>query len=304
LRPGGWERLRAFGGTIHDQLATTPGGVFSRDSGVLLRSGDRRWALPSREEIAGSTLDEGKAFVSSAMRSGPIEVVIVGDITVDEAVKQVAATFGALPARQMAAPAPAALRTSFPSPGTARATHQGRADQGLAYIAWPTTDFYADQKQARTLNLLSQVLQLRLTDEIREKQGTTYSPNAGHAASEIFPGYGVMSARIEAPPEKLPGFLGDAAKIAASLRDKPVSADELERARKPLVEGLLRQRASNEWWLGQLGNVQTKPEVSASIAGGIDQYASITPADLQKAARQYLSDSKAWKMEVVPEAKK
>ena len=303
LRPTGWERLRAFGGTIHDQLASTPGGVAARESGALLHGGDRRWAFPSREELAGAQIEAGKALLAKSVQSGPLEIVVVGDVTVDEAVKQVAATFGALPARQDMPVSKAALKTSFPAPGTVRLTHGGRADQGLAMIVWPTAGFYADQKQTRTLNLLAQVLQLRLIDEIREKQGTTYSPNAGHAGSETFPDYGTMTAQIEAPPEKLAGFLSDAAKIAADLRTRPITADELQRARKPLVENIGRQRASNEWWLNELASVQTRPEAVRSIEGGLAQYEAVTPADLQKAAQRYLVDAKAWKLEVVPAKK-
>ena len=302
LRPSAWDRLRAISNPVHDQLASTPSGVFSRDSARLLRGGDARWAFPSREEIAAADLAKARAFAASRLQSGPIEIVMVGDVTVDEAIRQVAATFGALPQRAPESTAADADRIAFPAPGLVRATHKGRADQGLAFIAWPTRDFYSDQRRARTLNLLSQVLQLRLIDEIREKQGTTYSPVATHEPSEAFRDYGYMAAQIEAPPEKLDGFLADAAKIAASLRDTPVSADELQRARKPLVESITRGRASNQWWLSELAGVQTRPGVAASIEQGLAQYEAITAADLQKAARDYLVDAKAWKMLVVPEA--
>jgi zinc protease len=301
-RATGWDRLRALSGTIQDQLAATPGGVFGRDAGALLHSGDRRWATPSREEMAASKVEEGKAVLAGPLASGPIEIVIVGEVTVDEAIKQVAATFGALPPRQPASFAPAALKTGFPAAGLVRRTHKGRPDQGLAFIAWPTDDFFSDQRRTRVLNVLSEVLELRLIDEIREKQGTTYSPGASNNPSQTFPGYGYLAAQIEAPPEKLDAFLADAAKIAASLRDTPVSEDELQRARKPLVESIQRNRATNEWWMTQLANAQIRPEVSVSIREGLAQYASITPADIQQAARQYLVDSKAWKLEIVPEA--
>jgi zinc protease len=301
-RPSGWDRLRAYSGTIQDQLASTPGGVFGREAGILLHSGDRRWETPDREAMAAVKAEDGKAMLADPLAHGPVEILVVGDVTVDEAIRQVAATFGALPPRAAPSFAPSALTSNFPAPGLVKRTHKGRADQGLAFIAWPTNGFYADQRRTRTLNLLGEVLELRLIDEIREKQGTTYSPGAGHSASQVFPSYGYLSAQIEAPPEKLDGFLADAAKIAASLRDAPVSDDELQRARKPFVEGIIRSKSTNEWWLAQLANAQTRPEVGLSISEGIAQYESITPADLQQAARQYLVDARAWKMEVVPEA--
>jgi zinc protease len=300
-RPTGWNRSKASASTIHAQMRSTPGGVAGRESGALLHSGDRRWAFPTLEEMQSSDIADLKRIVAPALATGPMEVIIVGDVTVDEAIRQTAATFGALPSRASARPATAPVR--FPAPALVRLTHEGRPDQGLAMIAWPTVDFYADQKRARTLNLLAQLLQLRLTDEIREKQGTTYSPNAGHSASETFAGYGYMSARIEAPPERLEPFLADAMKIARGLAQTPATEDELQRARRPLIENLQRQRgSSNAWWGEALEGVHERPEVAESIRLSIGQYQAITPAELQAAARLYLVDSRAWKMIVVPKA--
>jgi zinc protease len=298
----GWNRFRAVSGTIHDRLASTPDGVASRDLGALIHAGDKRFATPTREEMAASTIEAAKAAVAGPLATGPIEIAIVGDVDVETAVRQVAATFGALPARKPAPMPASALRTAFPASNLIRETHGGRADQGLALIAWPTVDFYSDPKRARTLSVLASVLQLRLLDEIREKQGTTYSPTAAHNASQVFPGYGFIAAQIEAPPEKLDGFLADSARIAANLRDTPVGADELERARKPMVETMLRQQASNGWWLQGLADVQSKPGAAAAIASALDQLKAVTPADVEAAARHYLVDAKAWKLEVLPSA--
>src|SRR5690606_9804766 len=106
-------------------------------------------------------------------------------------------------------------------------------------------DFYADQRRARALNLLGQVVQLRLNEEIREQQGAGYSPGATHSASESVAGYGYLSAQVETPPQGLDGFFRDVEAIARSLRETPVTADELQRARRPLVERLQRSRTSS-----------------------------------------------------------
>jgi zinc protease len=299
-RPTGWERMRGFSATLQDQAATTPGGVFGRDSGRLLHDGDRRWATPSREEMAASNIADARAVLDRALGRGPIEIVVVGDVDVEEAIRQAAATFGALPARAEAAPG--ASRMRFPA-GTAepvRLSHGGRADQGLAYIGWPTAGLYADTKQARTLDLLSDVFELRLIQKIREEQATTYSPQSGHGASPVFADYGIFSAQIEARPEALAGFLRDAEAIAADLRERPISADELQRALRPRVETLQRQRNGNPWWLLALGRAQVDPRVAASIAAQIGQYEGITAADLQRAARTFLQPGRAYKLVVVP----
>ncbi len=275
-RPTGWDRSRSLADTIHDSMASTPGGVFGREAGTLL---------------------------GPHLSRGPVELVIVGDVDVEDAIRQTAATFGALPgAEPRALPTPTPIRFPAATSAPVRLVHKGRADQGLAFIAWPTTGFYTDVRQARALTVLADVLQLRLTAEIREKQGTTYSPSTGHSPSETFDDYGYLSASIQAPPDKLAGFLADAERIARDLRDVPVTADELDRARKPSLANIARARASsNAWWLGNLSNVQTDPRVAAELRTQVADYEAVTPADLQRVARRFLLDARDWKLVVVPE---
>ncbi|MEA3029115.1 MAG: zinc protease [Sphingomonadales bacterium] len=301
-REAAWNRFRALSGTIHDQFASTPGGVFARDASGLLRNGDRRFAFPGREEMAASVVADGRAVLDGPLANAPIEVIIVGDVDVEDAIRQTAATFGALPPRADAQRRADQVR--FPA-GTAeplRFTHRGRADQGLAYIAWPTQGFYDDVRQARALNVLASVFQLRLIQKIREEQGTTYSPQAAHNPSEAYAGYGSLAARIEARPEALAGFLRDAEGIAADLRDHAIDADELQRARRPQVESIVRARAGNAWWLDSLEGVQTDARVAPKIRSQIADYEAVTPADLQRVARAFLLPGRAWKAIVVPEA--
>lgn len=300
-RPTGWDRLRALGSTIHDNLASTPGGVFSRDSGTLLRSGDRRWATPSAAEMAASSIADAQAVLGPALADAPLEVIIVGDVNVETAIAGVAATFGALPPRGETQAKPFAIRFPAGNSEPARLTHEGRADQGLAFIAWPTDDFYEDIGRSRALHVLAELFQLRLNEKIREEQGTTYSPNAFHSTSDVFDGYGYLGGRIEAPPEALGPFLDDAMAIAADLRDAPVEADELRRARQPLIERIQRARnASNSFWLRVLASAQEDRRVEPRITEQFAQYEGVTPAMLQQVAQRYLRPDAAYKIVIVP----
>ena len=305
-RPLGLERLKAYAPNLQDQIESTPGGILSRDLPRLLRSGDQRFGLPGRAAMAATTMDQVRADVGAPFAREPIEVVITGDVTVDEAIKQTAATFGALPRRKDDVVAPAQTRIAFPAGTTqpVRLTHKGRADQGLGYIAWPTDDLASDPQRGRTLRVLEQVMRLRLLEEIREKQAVTYSPSTGFDAAWVYPDYGYISASIEAPPERLQAFFNDALTIAKSLRDAPITADELQRAVQPRIEALQRSQAGNEYWLGQLAGAQTDPRRLTVIRESITGLQKVTPADVQRVAREYLVEPKAYRLVVTPEASK
>lgn len=298
-RTQAWDRLRYLSGTIHDTLASTPGGVLTRDLNGLIHAGDRRFTMPTREELARGTLAEARAVLEPAFE-GPIEVIVVGDVTVEEAIVQTASTFGAFPAR---AAAPARGQPArFPAPGAppVRLFHGGRSDQALAYIAWPTTDFYSDPRRARALNILGEVYRLRLIQRVREEQGASYSPEADHYASETLPGYGVMAAQIEARPEAIDDFLRDAEEIAAALASNPISADELQRALRPRVERLQRELNGNNWWVANLAGIQTDRRVADSLIDLLDEYRSLTPEEVQRVAREYLRPATVYKIIVLP----
>lgn len=302
----GWEasafnRISALGDTLHGQFETSPSGVFGRDVHALLRSGDGRWGPPSREEIAAMTPEAVRNIVDPQLRNGQIEIIIVGDVTVEAAIREAAATFGALAPRNE--PATISDRpVSFPKSAVERRTHRGRADQAMAVVAWPARGWYPDQREAQTVNLLAQVLQLRLNEHIRERLGVAYNPSASHVASQDFD-YGYLSARAEIPPGEADNFYREASRIVASLREEPVSEDELNRARGPLLERIQRGRSSsNQWWLSQLQGVQTSPERIENIVAAIQQYQQISPADIQKAARTYLVEGRAWQMVIMPES--
>ena len=306
-RDAALQRIKTGAKTIHDQFESTDGGVMQRDLQGLLHSGDRRWTFPSREEIAGVKLSDIEAAVTPALTGGPLEVVIVGDVTVDQAIAVTAATFGALPGQR---PDPKPLsdadrRVAYPK-GAAQPlvlTHKGRADQAIGYIGWGTTDYWADPQRARDTAVLREVLKLRLTEQLREAQGVTYSPDVGSQHSLVWSGWGFIAANVEAPPEKLEGFFSDTLKIARDLATNEIGPDELSRAKKPRIEGLQKARLTNGYWLGELSGAQTDPrhlDVIRDIVRGTER---VTAADVKRAAQQWLKPETAFRVVVRPAGK-
>ena len=300
-RPEAFARQKSDRKTLHDQLESTDSGILTRDLSGLLHSGDARWTVPSREQLAAATLDQFKASLAPALARAPLEVVIVGDVDVDKTIDAVAVTFGTLPQRQ--ASTRAAETIAFPpaTPTPLQRFHKGRADQTIGYLAWPTPDFFSDPQAARTTAILGEVLELRLTDELREAQGATYSPSVNYVQSFVLPGYGYLSASVEVPPGKLDSFFVDVRKIAADLRDRPVSADELARAKGPKVQQLEKARETNGFWLGELSGAQADPRRLDATRAAIAGTERITAADVQRQAQALLKDASLWMLTVQPE---
>src|SRR3546814_14979725 len=88
------------------------------------------------------------------------------------------------------------------------------------------------------LNLLMRAMQLELTEELRERLGETYSPGAGADLSDEFPGYGWLLARRNVEYKELAATRAAIFAIPGLLRDRPVDAALLDRARPPIVESM------------------------------------------------------------------
>ena len=305
-RPEAFRRQQNSGKTVHDQLESTDAGVLRRELSGLLHSGDRRFTFLSRDEIARAQLSDLQAQIAPHLASDPIEVVIVGDITVDKAVAAVARTFGALPARSAEVPVPDdQKRIGFPAPAPAPVslTHKGRADQAIGYVAWPTTDLWANPQQALETDVLGEVMGLRLIDELRSAQGATYSPSVNYAHSLTWTGWGYLAASVEVPPTKLEGFFRDVAKIAEDLKATPITADELDRAKKPRLERLQKGRVTNQYWVSELSGAQTDPRKLDFIRHIVPGTERVTIGDVQHAAQLVLKDDRAFRIQVQPAAK-
>ena len=300
-RPESFQRIKGFAATLNDQYEATDSGVLSRDLAGLLHPGDRRFTFPKPAEIAATTQNDLKTDVQAQLANGPIEVTIVGDITVEKATQAVAETFGALPAREADWTRRADAReTGFPAPSTKPVvlTHKGRPDQAIAYITWPTTDFYSNPQKARNISILSDVMGNRLLEVLREQQGATYSPSVSATSSQVWTGWGQISARVEVPPALLDGFFRDVLKIAADLRDHPPTDDEMARAKKPRLEQIEKAKATNEFWISRLSGAQTDPrklDDVRTLTAGVER---VSAADVQAAAREFLKEDKSWRLVV------
>lgn len=297
--PAAFERSRTLMQLRLDQLSATPAGALSRELPLRLHGGDRRWATPTREQVAATTLADVRGLWDRPLAEGPVDVVMVGDLTLEQAIEAVSRTLGALPPRGSKLPeAPGAREVSFPAPTPepVRLTHTGRADQAVAFLAWPTTDYYANTAEARALNLAVQVFQDRLLQRVRIAEGATYSPSIASQPSTTFPGYGLVAATAETPPDRIPGFFKAVSDISRDLRETPVTADELERARKPRLEQIMRSQATNEYWMSVLADSEDDPRKLEQARLGISGYALVTAGDILAVARKYLKDESAYRI--------
>ena len=272
------------------QLSASPDAVYGTQIQGKLTGGDARFVLPTQAEFAAYGSATLKEQVGAMLANNAITVSVVGAIDEAAVIEAVASTFGALDRR--AAP----LADATPAPinmiagGTAiDLVHEGEADQAMVAAVWKTDDD-ADFEQVVGLSLLREILDLELTDKVREELGASYGVQVSSTNDRWFDGYGTMTVQAGVEPARIDETMEAIREVAQSLRDAPVDADTLQRARAPMMENRATTKRSNGYWLGYASLAQKYPERLDRARRYDAILAALTAEDVQKLAQRYLTD--------------
>jgi zinc protease len=299
FRPESDQAWKSIAPALEDQLLAGPNGIFQSKVLSVLANDDPRIANSNIDGLSDRNMAELKNWLKSELESGPIEITLVGDVDEAVAIATIAKTFGALPKRGKAKPT---VGLSFPKELTPRIlTHKGKDDQAMLLFGWPIGDD-SDQRSMAARDLLAGVLQNEMRAVLREKLGATYTPEAVSVPANAFPGYGVMFTLVTTTPENMDVVKKELMDIIARLSADGTNDDALLRVRQPILERFAAQDRQNASWLSAISDAQTRPERLDRRLKRKDIWASITPADIQKAAQQYLGANKALEIRIVSEA--
>jgi zinc protease len=296
-----WRQAIVLGWARQDANAQA---AFSNRATRLLASGDKRFGSDESDGVIYRSFTELRAYLEPVLRDAPIEIAIVGDIDEGAAIVAVARTFGALPKRQAEPPVSLSAMPVVFSHDPIAIHHQGEASQALLKEYWPVdVDPDADPQTLRVLGVLASVMRLKLIEVVREKLGASYSPAAGFSYSTVYPGLNYIFAETEMKPEAMTEVTSALKEIVTALRNGAITQDDLDRARSPAIQQLSQHATENGYWLSVLAEAQTRPDQVERLSlhhieAGLR---SITVADLQAAAKRWLTDSNLRTVEVLPQ---
>lgn len=301
-RPEGELQYRLNINNFFAQYRATPGAALANALGGLLSDDDPRFTLQPVDAYRKLTFAKLREDLADRLANGAIEIGLVGDIDEDAAIALVARTFGALPPRE------AAFRTydeqrqrPFTQDTSRRVVrHTGPKDQAMLRVTWPTRD-ESDPVEVMALKLLERVTRIEMTETLRETLGKAYSPGATSAPSQVWRGYGTFAVAASVDVQDLPATRAAIAQAIGDLRDKPIPADLLLRARQPLIEAYDNALKGNAGWLGLVDRAQSDPDEIDRFTQARARLLAITPADIEALARRYLAADKGVEIVVLPE---
>lgn len=285
-------------------LGATPDSALGADLGGIVSDQDPRFALGKVEDYRKLTFAQLKSTVSDRLGKGAIELALVGDFDEAQAIALVGKTLGALPPREPAFQPYAEQRArTFTKDRSRRLLrHKGAKDQALLTVHWPTRDG-DDLKEAIALELLQRVVQVELTDTLREALGKAYSPGVGASTPRIWRGWGTFSVRTSVDVKEVAATRAAIHSLLEELRKAPVNADVVQRARAPMLEGLDALLKTNAGWMALADRIQSKPDGIERFTASRAIVSALTAEDLLALARRYLDPDQGLEVLVLPEGR-
>jgi zinc protease len=301
-RPDVWPNLVGAGRQNDAAAEASPQAVF-RDKGIaLLHSGDMRWVRSNAAMQAKWTPQEAKAFLAPILASDPLEVIVVGDVGVDQVIAATAKTLGALPARHER-PEPEGLRdVEFPKPTNEPIVlhHKGRSDQALVHVSWPTTGKYKDIREFLSASVAADILRRRAMALIRNAEGRAYAPNVQVEFSPSLPAYGRIGVSVLVEPKDVDATYRDIDAIVSDMAAKEMSRDEMALSLGPQMAAIERSLKSNDAWAYYLADAHSDPARLHLIRNASKLMQSLTPTDILASSRRWLVPTRIWRLTILP----
>ena len=187
-----------------------------------------------------------------------------------------------------------------PPPGiedhVVRSGIEPRSNSVLVYAG----DMGWSREEVLRLNVMSEVLGIRLRERVREELGGTYSIFVGARGTSLPDPEYLVQVIFGSDPSRTEELFGEVLNEVAWLRDGG-EQEYLDKAKEILSTARVEQLRENGFWLNQIRAAAQRGEPFEAIVGFDALLEAITLDDVAAAAQRYLTDDRYVRVVLRPE---
>ncbi|WP_161554721.1 M16 family metallopeptidase [Ereboglobus luteus] len=303
-RPSTAETVRATILEQYEKRAGTAKMVFEQAISPLIHN-NPQVAFPPKEQILAYTMDDLKEWMSTQLDPARMDISIVGDCDIEEAIAAAARTIGALPALKNQTPPPACAPESPPvTPCSEEFTFAATNRPAQIDLFWSVPGSEGVDEDIR-LMILAEILNDRVRAQIRETEGRAYTPFTRYQRSEVTPLHNHIHCTVQVPPGIARQIAKEIKTIAATLSEQGVDGEELERARRPVFSREHAKTGQTDYWLHEvLADSQTRPEKIQRARRMPRVLTEVTAENINALAGTHLKNDRLLQFIIMPESAK
>ncbi|MDL2354861.1 MAG: insulinase family protein [Pseudomonadota bacterium] len=159
------------------------------------------------------------------------------------------------------------------------------------------------QEAALRLRALIDVINIRITDILREKLTLIYGGGMGGSLERVPYGHYAISASLPTGPANVDKVIAAVFAEIALLKEQGPSAADLDKVKANWIQVHRRALRENRYWLNHLQSAVSQQSDPATILTYEQRVAALTAAEVQEAARRYFDLNNYVQVVLYPEKK-
>jgi zinc protease len=185
-----------------------------------------------------------------------------------------------------------------------KVVHKGVEAKANTLIEFTGTCEYNPQTRM-VMRTMIELFQIKLTETLREQLGGTYSPSVGGGCGRVpRPEYSI-EVGYNSAPDNVDKLSKSVFALIDTLQSKGPSSADLDKVKEELLRAHEVEVKQNGFWTGNILARDAAGEDIAALGEGYAQLIkSVTPAQIQAAAKQYFDMKNHARFVLLPEAPK
>jgi len=261
----------------------------------------RKIGLMKPAQIEAQSLDKAQAWLERLCREAPLEVAVVGELPLDQALPLIEKYVGSLPARPRLAGQLDALRKfkRGPGPYERRVGVDTITPQAVVICGFLGCDG-RDIADVRALNLAANILDSRLVKRVREELSLVYSISAQNGPSWTYDDAGIFASGAPCAPDKVAEVAQEIEMLCAAFAESGPAAEELDNAKKQIANQLDVDMQEPEYWFARLMQLDLHRLRLDDLKNVPGAYAAYTAEQVRDAFRKYRVPARLFQVAASP----
>ncbi|MDR2717476.1 MAG: insulinase family protein [Treponema sp.] len=276
-----------------DQYATSlalrnenPGTVFSDEINRTIYSGHPRFKPLELADLPKANIDAALAFIRKGTNPADYTFIFTGNLEIKTMRDYIETYIASIPRRE-------SWNTwtdlNITRPGKVEnIVYKGKEDQSMVYMVWFSKAAFSEELSV-TAQVLGEYLEIKMTEEIREKLGGVYSISVNVPVSPVPQGELSMQVYFACDPKRVQELSAAVINLLNQTAGSGINRDIFNKAVEALKKEWETSMQSNAYIAQSYANSSVLLNLPLSRLNKRPQYFSaVTPADIQKICAQLM----------------
>lgn len=279
-----------------------PGSVFSDTVSATLSNHNFRGMVVTPERLNTASLDKAFAFYqdSFADASGFV-FTLVGNFEVKTITPYLEAYLGSLPSTNRKETYKN-LNIVPPAGQITKTVYKGIGDKSSVQLIFSGSYNYNEDNNVQ-IDALESILQIKLDQRLREKEGMVYSPGVKASYKKIPNGTYTFTVYFECAPANVDKLIAATMEEIDKIKQNGAVQADVDKSSIQEARSTQVQLKQNIFWAGYLGSSSQNQDDPDAILHHVGDLAKVTVQSTKDAANKYLSGSNLIKLILLPEKK-